>query len=133
MEQINYYTCSVANGGDIRHVVTRRGCTAPELMLLRVIHGVSAAKNITLSGKVKTDSDSERERLVSIYGDKRVSEVFGGYAELPFDIGKAKIPKGMFAPGEEPMGTKTRFKSKKTVESEVVESMVEMSAEESGI
>ena len=118
MEQINQYACSVSLGGDARHVTTRRGCTAPELVLLRTIHGDSAVKNISLKGKIATTSDSERVRLGGIYGETLIREVFGGFADLPMDVKKAKIPKELFALGENALGVKTQFKSKKTKKEE---------------
>ena len=97
MDMINYYTANVALGGDLRNVVSRKGCTAPELALLRMIHGDTAITNISLAGKVKADSDTERDRLSQIYGDDRVNAEFGNYGELPLDIKKLRIPKEMFA------------------------------------
>lgn len=118
MEQINHYACSVSLGGDSRHVTTRRGCTAPELVLLRKVHGDTAVKNISLKAKIATTSDSERVRLAAIYGEALIHEVFGGFADLPMDVKKAKIPKELFALGEGPLGVKTQFKSKKTLREE---------------
>ena len=97
MDTINYYSVNVAIGGDIRNVVTRRGCTAPELALLRMIHGDTAITNISLAGKVEADSDTERDRLSGIYGDARMNEEFGAYGDLPLDVKKLRIPKEMFA------------------------------------
>ena len=98
MDTINFYTINVALGGDIRNVVSRKGCTAPELALLRNIHGDTAVNNIALAGKVEADSDTERDRLSQIYGDERVNEEFGTYNDLPLDVKKIRIPKEMFAP-----------------------------------
>jgi len=118
MEQVNHYVCSVALGGDARHTSTRRGCTAPELVLLRKIHGDTAVTHISLKAKIETDSDSERTRLTEIYGAVLIREVFGGFADLPMDIKKAKIPKELFALGDDALGVKTQFKSKKTKKEE---------------
>lgn len=98
MDTINFYTINVAIGGDIRNVVSRRGCTAPELALLRSIHGDTAITNISLAGKVEADSDTERDRLSQIYGNERVNAEFGNYGELPLEVKKMRIPKEMFAP-----------------------------------
>ena len=115
MDTINYYSVNVAIGGDIRNVVTRRGCTPPELALLRMVHGDTAITNISLAGKVEADSDTERDRLSQIYGDDRVDAEFGNYGELPLDVKKLRIPKEMFA-ATNPISLPPQLRKKKVME-----------------
>ena len=100
----NIYRCNVALNGDVRHVISKDGVTVPELSMLRTMHNPSSVTLITLTGKDKYDSVSERDRLGKIYTDIKVQEIFGPYGDLPMDIKKLRIDDGCMVKGE-PIGT----------------------------
>ena len=111
----NIYRCNVALNGDVRHVVSKDGVTVPELSMLRTMHNPSSVTLITLTGKDKYDSESERDRLGKIYTDIKVQEIFGPYGDLPMDIKKLRIDDGCMVKGE-PIGTFPKGKKTEVTE-----------------
>ena len=111
----NIYRCNVALNGDVRSVIRKEGVTVPELSMLRSMHNPSSVTLITLTGKEKYDSDSERDRLGKIYTDAKVQEIFGPYGDLPLDIKKLRIDPGCMEKGE-PIGTFPKGKKTEPVE-----------------
>jgi len=91
MENRNIYKSLIALNGKLTHVISKAGISVPELALLRNLHGDGSVTEITLTGKEKYDSDSERERLGKTYTDEKVQNLFGIYGDLPMDIKKLKI------------------------------------------
>ena len=118
----NIYRCNVALNGDVRHVISKDGVTVPELSMLRTMHNPSSVTLITLTGKDKYDSESERDRLGKIYTDIKVQEIFGPYGDLPMDIKKLRVDEGCMVKGE-PIGTFPKGKKTKVTEEPVDEAM----------
>jgi len=100
MNNNNIYNCLIALNGDVRHVISKDGLTVPEIGILRNMHGSSALTEISLTGKEKYDSDSERDRLGKLYTDEKVQASFGVYGDLPMEIKKLKIDSGCLKKGD---------------------------------
>jgi len=101
----NVYRANVAIGGNTGHTVHKKGITVPEFAVLQHLHGNGAVDRIVLTGKEDMSTDSERERLASIYKEK-FTEVFGTFGELPFDIKSLKMPDNLFLDGGPPINAK---------------------------
>jgi hypothetical protein len=65
------------NGSPL-HTVSKR-VTPPEAVLLNHIHGVGSVAQLQLDGTVKRGNQEERDRLLSIYGEKNLLKVFPGF------------------------------------------------------
>ena len=85
--------CTVAIGGDAGMTVAKYRVTAPELMVLREIHGADAVRNIEVIGDEDIPSNEERERLASIYTKPAtiVRDVLGATGPLPKTLADAGI------------------------------------------
>lgn len=71
----------VAIGGDTRHVVPRdvdNPMTFPEVAILQYVHGHDAVTDLYEVGFVERDYHDERQRLVGIYGEKPLADVYAG-------------------------------------------------------
>lgn len=87
------FTCEISLGGDIKNTVVRDLVTAPELEVLRRVHGHDAIWNITRTGNSENaDNDAERETLQLRYGHEIVNGIFGPYGQLPSKLSELKIP-----------------------------------------
>jgi hypothetical protein len=71
-------SCEVLLGGDLTNTVVKSNVSIPELAVFSHIHGIGSIQNIKVQGKDNRTSASERERLVSIFGEKVVSALFPG-------------------------------------------------------
>lgn len=81
---MNFYSAKVRLAGDVRHEVHRINLSAPEVMVLRAIHGADAVVNIKKTGHWQTSHAGERDRLAMDYGPKIVADLFGPeHRELP--------------------------------------------------
>ena len=98
------YDCKVRLGGNLYNEVFKRGVTAAEIMVLRVIHG-GAVDDLDCLVDVKVskdeqghklpvidrDDNEERERLTFLYGEalasrehvKSINGIFGPASALP--------------------------------------------------
>tara|TARA_B100000214_G_scaffold5112_1_gene3825 strand:+ start:17437 stop:17817 length:381 start_codon:yes stop_codon:yes gene_type:complete len=90
------YSCNLALSGNIGMIVRKEGLSVAQLIVLRHIHGDSSVIDIEENGKMDA-SGSDRQRLVDIYGEQKVAEVFGPYGDLPTKIEESKIPESYFA------------------------------------
>ena len=107
----NVYRANVEKLGDSGSIISKRGISVPELAILRHLHGNGAVGRIVLTGKEEMSTDSERERLASIYKEK-FTEVFGAFGELPFNIKELKIPEACFLDGGPPINAKKGINGK---------------------
>lgn len=93
------YSCKVRLGGSLYNEVPKFDVTAPEVHILRIIHGSDAIANLEETGKNKVGQAEERDRLIEIYGlglanlrqqrempEQAFAGVFGIGARLPDDI-----------------------------------------------
>ncbi len=79
---MNTYDATVRLGGDTAHEVNKAGLTAPEIMVLRRIHGLDAVVRIVPAQSVTRSNREERDRLRKLYCDRDataglVNELFG--------------------------------------------------------
>jgi hypothetical protein len=79
-------------GGDHGNTVSKFGCTAAEIAVLREIHGNDAVKDIEPAGSIKRGHREERIRLLNIYGAAKtedqkpiVESMFPGVAARVFE------------------------------------------------
>jgi hypothetical protein len=74
----NAYDCIVRPGGQITHEVPKKGISAKEIMLLRVLHGNDGVMRIECVGEYLDYNESaELKRLAMRFSDKVVARVFG--------------------------------------------------------
>lgn len=64
---MNLYTCKVRLGGSVLNEVRKSDVTAPEIIVLREIHGSDAVADIVMTGNVKRSSAEERKRITDLY------------------------------------------------------------------
>lgn len=110
------YSCKVRLSGSLYNEVARNDVTAPEVTILRALHGDDAVVGLAETGKNKTGQAQERDRLIELYGGGLVAmqlaktpeaafaTIFGVGGRLPDDIPgtpKAAAPKAA-APVAEP-------------------------------
>ena len=87
------FTCEISLGGDIKNTVIRDLVTAPELEVLRRVHGHDAVWSIIKTGDSEnSDNDVERQTLQLRYGHEIVDGIFGPYGQLPVKLSELKIP-----------------------------------------
>jgi len=85
---MDIFKCKVRLGGSVMNEVEKIAVTAPEVILLRAIHGGDAVVNLKRTGEKRAEHAVERDRLAEIYGERKVIEVFGpGHQALPTKVG----------------------------------------------
>lgn len=67
------YSCKVRIGGSVLNEVPKVGVTAPEVEVLRFIHGSDAVADLKRIGEVKRTDREERARLEGIYASAATS------------------------------------------------------------
>lgn len=107
------YKCVVNCGGSVLNQVVMPEATAAEIILLQSIHGEASVQDIVPLRMDKRPHAQERDRLGAIYGDDRVSKVFGpSFHPLPVKLAddtariraNAKLdPKPVPVPGSDTM------------------------------
>lgn len=86
---MEFYKCKVRLKGDVRNEVRKAEVSAPEVLILRKIHGDDAVVAIESLGNRKVKDADERDRLQHAYagglGNAKTSmvQLFGEYAPLP--------------------------------------------------
>ncbi len=88
------YSAKIRLAGKLENEVWKHDLTAPEIHVLRHIHGADAVLEITDSGKkVKRSEDQERSRLAKFYrngpekaGEKLIASIFGVAGALPTTV-----------------------------------------------
>lgn len=79
--------CVVRLSGDVTNESVKNGVTAPEVMLLQHLHGHDAVRSIQPTVMDKRGHREERARLIMTYGDRVVTELFGGpHLRLPIQL-----------------------------------------------
>ena len=81
------FKCKVRLGGNVMHEVIKDEVTAPEVIVLRHIHGYDGVLDLQRTKSDKRPHEGERERLSVVYGDAVVAQMFGpGHNRLPLDL-----------------------------------------------
>lgn len=109
--KIKTYNVNVALRGELGSVVPKIGVTPAEIAMLLNLHGDVSVNQITESGSIDGNSESERDRLGKIYRDDKVVNMFGPYGALPTDISEVRIQDSLFA--EKPSTPKKKAPAKK--------------------
>ncbi len=63
------YSCKVRLQGSVLNEVPKSDVTAPEIEVLRALHGSDAVAGIVETGSVKRSDRDERRRLEEVYAD----------------------------------------------------------------
>jgi hypothetical protein len=85
------YKATVRLSGSNDNEVPKIGLTAPEILILRSIHGDDAVVRIVETSQDKRSNAAERERLTQLYGLPAVNKIFpGAYTPLPTELPKAE-------------------------------------------
>lgn len=96
-------------GGQLTHEVPKSGLTAPEVILLRQIHGDDGVVHIKRSKQESAAGVDELDRLSHLYGNKVVSKVFGASygtslpQEIPAEWLNGSTPDAEDEPEDEPV------------------------------
>ena len=118
---MQFYQCKVRLMGSLLHEVFKPEVSAPEIMILRALHGSDAVVDIVRTRIGAVSNDDERERLLSLYMDPKVHNaeqmkvkngiwqmLFGPItAQLPTKLTDQEYPE---LPGEPPRATDKRSK-----------------------
>ena len=67
MPTFDLYSCKLRLGGSVLNEVPKIGVTAPEVEVLRAIHGSDAVLDLKFTGTVDRDFLAERERINDAY------------------------------------------------------------------
>ena len=95
---IEYCSCTVAIGGDVRAIVPKPVVSVPEILMLQSIHGEDAVTNIKVIETQDVTSEQERDRLGNLYGDGKVVSIFSQFGDLPENLAAARISDEMLEP-----------------------------------
>lgn len=95
---IEFCSCTVAIGGDVRAIVPKPVVSVPEILMLQAIHGADAVTNIKVIETQDVSSEEERDRLGNLYGDGKVVEIFNQFGDLPQTLQAARIADEMLEP-----------------------------------
>ena len=90
--------------GQLTHEVPKSMLTAPEIFLLRSIHGDDGVVQLKPSKVAESfDAGAERARLKALYGDKAFAKVFGSTfgSTLPTEVPKDWLNGAIHAPEED--------------------------------
>jgi hypothetical protein len=96
------FNAKVRLSGSTQNEVRKEGLTAPEVILLRRIHGEDAVLELERGPDVARDDYEERQRLQAVYGEskqvaKLVQDLFGAeFTPLPKTVpgvDLAELPK----------------------------------------
>lgn len=63
------YSCKVRLNDSVLNEVRKSDVTAPEIMILRAVHGDGAVLDINETGKAKRTHAQERQRIYSVYAN----------------------------------------------------------------
>lgn len=85
--------------GNLQHSVVRM-ITAPEVAILREVHGSDAVINLSEFSAIRRSSGEEMDRLKQYYGPDVVTKVFPGsmpklpssFEDVGFESPKVKVP-----------------------------------------
>jgi hypothetical protein len=95
------YRCVVRLAGTVNNEVPKPSVSAPEIAVLRSMHGPDSVVRISKTVMDKRPHREERKRLILLYGAGKIEKLFPGeFSRLPVrleDLGDAPA-----APAEEP-------------------------------
>lgn len=84
---MKFYSGKLRLAGSVQNEVPKKDMSAAEVILLRHLHGDDAVVISKHEGDRRRSSNDERDRLIDLYGEKIVTEIFGPYfRELPPEV-----------------------------------------------
>lgn len=84
---MNVFSCKLRLNGSVLNEVPKINVSAPEIIVLRSIHGPDSVVDMKLTGNPNREHLAERDRLSDIYGHDRIVELFGPeHRELPLHV-----------------------------------------------
>ena len=97
---MDIFSGKIRLGGSLLNEVSRINMTAPEVILLRAMHGADAVVELKRTDSKNVKHDEERARLGDMYGEARdhdgesyLQELFGpAHRELPTHVPGYKDP-----------------------------------------
>jgi hypothetical protein len=81
MAEIDWVTCKIALGGDLRSIVFKsefEPVTVPEIEIIAAIHGDASVSDVEYLKTEETTPGEEKNRLISIYPETVVSGIYPG-------------------------------------------------------
>lgn len=105
---MKFYKCKVRLGGNLHNEVDKIGVSAPEVIVLRVIHGADSVVNIKEIAEKQVKHPEERARLAGLYNNPPglVASLFGPpHQPLPLEAPDilAEAPVDESEPVEKPV------------------------------
>lgn len=100
---MHLHNAIILHAGNRNMTIHKGNLTAPEIVLLRKIHGEDAVLNIEAVAETNRPIAGEYDRLVGLYGREVVVEAFpGAITSLPKTLAEAGIdPRGPVEPTAE--------------------------------
>jgi hypothetical protein len=89
---MKFYDCKIRLDGSLANEVLRKGVSAPELILLRGMHGHDAVVDIEEINEAPVVHSTERARLLAEYKSENALKVFdklfgmGEHVPLPTEV-----------------------------------------------
>ena len=88
---MEYANVEVRLAGSLENTV-RKEVSAPEIAVIKALHGHDAVVNIKRSRVAQVDQASERDRLGKFYGDEVIAKFFPGVtAKLPATLAEVGV------------------------------------------
>lgn len=88
---MEYANVEVRLAGSLENTV-RKEVSAPEIAVIKALHGHDAVVNIKRSRVAQVDQASERDRLGKFYGDEVIAKFFPGVtAKLPSTLAEVGV------------------------------------------
>lgn len=101
---MDIFTCKLRLGGSVLNEVPKINVSAPEVLVLRAIHGHDAVVDMRRTGGKHANHNEERERLSQVYGADKVLELFGpSHRDLPTKVAGYEETSPLTAPTVENM------------------------------
>lgn len=106
MNGMDYANVEIRLGGSLHNTVIKE-VSAPEIAVLRKIHGADAVNQVVKTRTETVVNRAERERIESLYGKDVVISAFGGeFAKLPESL--ADVDAGEVSEPEAPVTAKSK-------------------------
>jgi hypothetical protein len=87
------YQLKLSHAGKMNHQMIMNGVTAPEVIMLKAVHGPQAVEDLLVTGHAPgLNHLEEKTRLIDKYGQKKFEEMFPGFSPiLPADLAQVGI------------------------------------------
>jgi hypothetical protein len=95
---MHFCRAEIAIGGDPRNIFSAgefAPISWPEILILQYLHGDDSINNVEPFTKVDQSPRAERQRLLSKYGEKAVTEVFARQNPAEMEAPRARLSNGI--------------------------------------